>query len=515
MTRLHEELSMGRYFDEELWFEQRRVIAKKSAIYSWPMSMATSAIIEDDTLVEFWEKLEGLLDVDINNESDVNSALVSFIKITADHYSSLIKCDQDLYRVGLILVESEMFERTTDFCLRKLLSLLSIDLLELSLKLIIAYIILYKCKIDISSMDILVENQGFVVIYNNIYSNFAYLSKYSNDSPREAEEQQTETDTDIIEGIKHLTTILIDIMYQFFRYSKCQIANLQMIDDFFIYYLVSSVRSDVIDDIFNNIKFKLLLALNEQYMIFGYEYDIENKAYEFTLNQTMSKDFIGLLLLKFNRETDASLLIMICKVIYIILTKDLKVARDFFYLNDLNVFVDVLLRNLNNISENEEVLRNTYLRVLLPLLNNTELSSTHYHREEIAKTLEFFTDAGNFSANKVPTIEERTTVRMAKRCLTEVKWLEHDGQPYGDQNDSEESRRSSISTKSSSTTPQDSKPPNNFNHIYRNVQNAYSADSINHRTAQQIPPPPPPSRKSKHRIGSDKKLATASLEISK
>ena len=68
--------------------------------------MATSMTIQDVTLVEFWEKLEELLaEVNVRNESEVNSALVSFVKITADHYSSLIKCDQDLYRIGLMLVE--------------------------------------------------------------------------------------------------------------------------------------------------------------------------------------------------------------------------------------------------------------------------------------------------------------------------------------------------------------------------------------------------------------------------
>lgn len=484
--------------------------------------MATSMTIQDVTLVEFWEKLEELLaEVNVRNESEVNSALVSFVKITADHYSSLIKCDQDLYRIGLMLVESPMFQQTTDFCLRKLLSLLSIDLLELNLKLIIAYIILYKCKVDLNALDIILENQGFLVLYNNIYSNFAYLNKYGDEYtgvPYQAneyhdkaqEDPKKDTNLEIIEDIKHLTTILIDIMYQFFKYSKCQISNIQMIDDFFIYYLVSSIRSDVVDDILNNVKFKLLLALNEQYMIFQYEFDIENKAYEFLLNHNMSKDFIGLLLLKFNRETDTSLLIMICKVIYIILTKDLKVAKDFFYLNDLHVFVDVLLRNLNNISDNEEILRNTYLRVLTPLLNNTELAATKYHRSEISTTLKFFSDVDNFCSIEKATPLQKTTARLAAKCLHEVKWLEQENQFSSDQNDSEESRRSSISQKSTSNTPLEpvmSTTP----HLYSNLQNSYSADSINHKSNQQTSPPPPPSRKVRHRQGSDRKLAIAKV----
>ncbi|CDO93262.1 unnamed protein product [Kluyveromyces dobzhanskii CBS 2104] len=484
--------------------------------------METSSTIQDVTLVEFWEKLEGLLEVNVRNESEVNSALVSFVKITADNYHSLIKCDQDLYRIGLMLVESPMFEYTTNFCLRKLLSLLSIDLLELNLKLIIAYIILYKCKIDLHALDIILENQGFQVLYNNIYSNFAYLNKYGDEhlgvvNPEREfggngpSYSRKEADVEIIGTIKHLTTILIDVMYQFFKYSKCQIANIQLIDDFFIYYLVSSIRSDVIDDIMNNVKFKLLLALNEQYMILEYEYDIENKAYEFLINHNMSKDFIGLLLLKFNRETDTSLLIMMCKAIYIILTKDLKVAKDFFYLNDLHVFVDVLLRNLNNISDNEEILRHTYLRVLTPLLNNTELATTEYHKSQISATLRYFSNVDNFSSTENAAPQQKTTSRLASKCLRDVQWLDCDNQNLYDQNDSEESRRSSISVKSPSDTPLDPTLANAAPHLYRNLQNSYSADSINHKSNQQIPPPPPPSRKLQHRQGSDRKLATAKL----
>lgn len=472
--------------------------------------MASSLSLPDITLVQFWDKMEELLNVDFLNESEVNSALVSFIKISADHYKDIVKTDQDLYRIGLMLVESPMFVHSSDFCLRKLLSLLSIDLLELNLKLIIAYVILYKCKIDLHSLDTLLENQGFTVLYNNIYSNFAYLSKYGDDNKGMMEiEVKSETEVDILEEIKHLTTILIDMLYQFFKYSKCEISSLQIIDDFFIYFLMKSLRSDVIDDTFNNVKFKLLLALNEQYMIFACDYDIENKVYEFLLNQTMSKNFIGLLLLKFNRETDTTILIMICKIIYIVLTKNLSIARNFFYLNDLNVFVDVLLRNLTNISEDEEILRNTYLRVFEPLLNNSELSATHYHKSEILETLKYLSSVDNFCSNNVATIEQKTTARLAMKCLEEVTWLGYEKNSSSESNESEESRRSSLSIGSNNTNLTALERKSSTSHLYGNIKSSYSADSINRRSS--LPPPPPPSRKYKHIGGRGQKIAVAKL----
>lgn len=474
------------------------------------MVVRDSNCISDFTMVEFWDKMSQLLEVNYADESEVNTALVSYIKIAADHYTTIIQTEQDLYRVGLLLVDSRMFEMKSDFCLRKLLSLLSIDLLELNLKLVISYVLLYKCKTDLNAVDMLLDNQGFTVFYNNIYSNFAFLNKYGEESMIVDKKGSSESDIEILETIQHSTAIMIEIFYQIFRHSKCQVSNLQMIDDFFIYFLMNTVRSDTIEDMLNNVKFRLLLALNEQYMIFSCDFDIENKVYEFLLNHAVSKDFIGLLLLKFNREKDSSILIMMCKLIYILLTKELQVAREFFYLNDLNVFVDVLLRNLNDISEEQESLRNIYLRVLTPLLMNTELSETKYHKDEIREALKYFSYLENFCSRNEVTLEQRTTAKLARKCLRDVKWLEYQPEDNSNPSDSESSRRSSSSLSAISVNSTSSEKPGITPTIYANRKLAYSADSIHHRGLQ--PPPPPPPRKAKKVHGTGRSVAIAKVK---
>lgn len=456
----------------------------------------------------FWEEMEHLLKVpDVTDETQVNTALVKYIKHGSDSYQKCVKTEQGLYRLGVTFTESTMFHRNKMFVVSKFLSLLSVDLLECNLKFIISYIILCASKSDLSVLELLVEFQGFTVVYNNLYSTFAYLNRYGEDiapssSSGPRSDAGTEIESEIIESLKQVSTILMDILFQIFKYSKCDIANLSIVDDFFVYYLMRTMRSETTEDIFNNAKFKLLLALNEQYMIFSYQYELENRVYKYLVDSTVSKSFVELLLLKFNRVTDRSLQIMLCKIVYLILTMDESYAKDFFYLNDLHVLVDVLIRELNNIADDEELIRNTVLRVLFPLLRNTELAQTQYRRSDLIDILQHLSSLDNVCSSGETKDEHRTTVRLAQKCLKQIDWLQV---PVVDTSDqtvpvySDDSREMSVSTGSLSS-------PYDFQekHLYGNYDASLSAESI---TKRLQPPPPPPARKHPHRLGSGQKIA--------
>lgn len=388
-------------------------------------------------VVHFWEYMESILDVDGNNQDKVNSSLVSYIKRASDSYKEYIIEEQDLYRVALILIDSKMFKISKEYCLGKLLSLLNIDLLEINLRLIIDYIILCEIKANCTSLDIILQYQGFTVIYNNLYGHFAYLNQYGTEKIQNIYNEDfehsnfTDIEYDIIDILKKVSTVLMDILFQIFKYSKCELTNIQMIDDFFVYFLMNTILPDMLEDLFNDAKFKLLLALNEQYVIFYSKYKLKNKIYENLLNQVVSKNFIALLFLKFNRITDRSLQIMICKVIYLVLTDEPKISMNFFYLNDLNVFIDVLIRILTNISDHDdEVLRNTFLRVLFPLLKNTELSNTHYRKHDLIQVLEYLSVSDKFCQSDTITPEQQTTQELATKCLLEINWLCDNSEKY-------------------------------------------------------------------------------------
>lgn len=105
---------------------------------------------------------------------------------------------------------------------------------------------------------------------------------------------------------------------------------------------------------------------------------------------------------------------------------------EYFYTNDLRVLVDILIRNLLDLPEYASALRHTYLRVLYPLLEHTQLQyPPYYKRQDVRKLLALLCgdcielDDGSPPAaaawNHFEDIDE-TTKRLVKRCQG-VSWL--------------------------------------------------------------------------------------------
>ncbi|QLG73408.1 hypothetical protein HG535_0E04920 [Zygotorulaspora mrakii] len=459
----------------------------------------------DDELMKFWLDMERIVNIpaDQQNKNSVNSALVGYIKKSCDSYMDYIRSDKEMCRLAMVLTDSPIMKNEKRFCLSKLLSLLNIDLLEMNMKFIIAYILLWESKQDLNSLEIMLQFQGFNVFYNTLYTQFAYLNKYGEDKHISQEklisadlQELNDIEIKIMDEMRQICVVLMDVLFLVFKYCKCSVTNVQTIDDFFIYFLMSTIRSDTMDDLFNNAQFKLILALNEQYMMLTKNFEIENKIFKYLSNDAKDTRFVELLLLKLNRVQDSSLQIMMCKILYIILTsKDGDLALNFFYLNDLHVFADVLIRELQNISENEELLRNYFLRLLIPLLNNTEISRTHYRKHDISKLLTYLSSIENSCSSENLGREHAITSKLASKVLEQVPWLEKKS-PSEEQCNSEEtsSRKSSVSTivlTPTATTPNNDKKTGQF---YLSSESDYSAESLGMRKSRP-PPPLPPSRK--------------------
>jgi hypothetical protein len=125
------------------------------------------------------------------------------------------------------------------------------------------------------------------------------------------------------------------------------------------------------------------------------------------------------LILLLNRESETSLQLLILKVLYL-LFGNLSTA-EYFYTNDLHVLIDVILRNLIDLPHDSPAagaLRHTYLRVLHPILTNSQISKPpHYKRDELLRLLHLLGTSGNHFA----PVDE-TTQRLVTRC-TSVSWL--------------------------------------------------------------------------------------------
>lgn len=423
--------------------------------------MEQDMIIQDER--EFWEHIRNTLDCDdLENFELANTKLVTFIKTVSDHVHIHVQNDHDLYRCGMYLLNSSIYEAHRIFCISKMLSFLNIDLLDQNFKLFVSYVLLLDCKNDSSILQVVQDYQGFHVLYKNLHQNFENLAVLSNgDDSRES-----------LGIIKKICTIQLDLMFQICKYLSLSVEELRIIDTFFINYIFESLEVvSAEEDVYNFSKFKVILAVNEQFMIVSREHNIENKVFKTIATHTTFRNFSECLLVYFNREEDRCHQIMISKVLYLIFTDEK--TSELFYHNDLNVLVDVLLRELTDLSEEEESVRNTFLRVLYPILKCSQFETTEYKKDKLKHLLKYF--AGQSESKFWHQTD--TTKRLAVRCLS-IKWIAKDD----DENSASSSETTPSPTKDTLTVP--------------SVNT--SSTSINSISKKQAPPAPKPRKLSRH-----------------
>ncbi|KAF9964440.1 hypothetical protein BGZ70_006457 [Mortierella alpina] len=195
-----------------------------------------------------------------------------------------------------------------------------------------------------------------------------------------------------------LQPLAVNLMYEMCRVQSLKPCDLALADEDFLYYLLDLVERtrDDTDEQLNYGSIKLLLAFNEQYML-------NSAACRAASNYTPSNLLLATLsdrpgasctfgenlIFMLNRAEDTALQMLILKLLYLLFTSPKHSLNEFFYTNDLHVLVDVVLRELRNLPEEEESLRHAYLRVMGPLLTNTQLRNEQaiYKRAEILRCL--------------------------------------------------------------------------------------------------------------------------------
>ncbi|KAF9281538.1 hypothetical protein BGZ68_006576 [Mortierella alpina] len=195
-----------------------------------------------------------------------------------------------------------------------------------------------------------------------------------------------------------LQPLAVNLMYEMCRVQSLKPCDLALADEDFLHYLLDLVERtrDDTDEQLNYGTIKLLLAFNEQYML-------NSAACRAASNYTPSNLLLATLadrpgasctfgenlIFMLNRAEDTALQMLILKLLYLLFTSPKHALNEFFYTNDLHVLVDVVLRELRNLPEEEESLRHAYLRVMGPLLTNTQLRNEQaiYKRAEILRCL--------------------------------------------------------------------------------------------------------------------------------
>lgn len=105
--------------------------------------------------------------------------------------------------------------------------------------------------------------------------------------------------------------------------------------------------------------------------------------------------------------------LIILKMLYLLFTTP--GTQEYFYSNDLRVVIDVFIRMLIDLPEELNQLRHTMLRVLYPLLCNSQMKTDTYKRSQLTLVL------NSLVANEHIRDVDLTTKRLVQRCLSSAK----------------------------------------------------------------------------------------------
>lgn len=105
--------------------------------------------------------------------------------------------------------------------------------------------------------------------------------------------------------------------------------------------------------------------------------------------------------------------LIILKMLYLLFTTP--GTQEYFYSNDLRVVIDVFIRMLIDLPDELNQLRHTMLRVLYPLLCNSQMKADTYKRSQLILVL------NSLVANEHIRDVDATTKRLVNRCMGVAK----------------------------------------------------------------------------------------------
>lgn len=411
----------------------------------------------------------------ISDPNEVNENFSIFIKSILDNVYMLDeendafasqKTYQTISKYSLKLLTSNMFIKNYQFCVGKILTLLSAftHLTEQNINgecknervlyqgeclkefLCIALLLLLKLKnskesdsdTDSERLEMIDKNQLFIALAKSDFVPIMgrFISAH------------------IISTNLKLTSFVLlkfscDIFFEFLYYREVfddsdfdQLVNSRLVTTTITSLLTArenygyDVDGDTYEDEDKLVAYeqlKLLLLINEQFLIKSYTSTIKNRVMQVLLtdengkkNNTKMVTFINLLIYHLNREESQIIKILILKFLNSIFTKS--ETSDLVYLNDLKILVDIFIRELNDLDydrcDDTRILVIDYLRVLYPLLVNTQLAKCmNYKSQQILEVLSHLVSTSQTSHTKDNMkAQEDVIVKLATKCMG-IDWL--------------------------------------------------------------------------------------------
>jgi hypothetical protein len=354
---------------------------------------------------QFWDALNGVLSSACATPEQVDEALRSWLDLVSKARDEYLESEDDVARCSEMLLESPIFSSNGSYVRTQLIySLLQED--EFAQLHVYANFLLLAGRTKEDTFRTMIQEGCFVRL----------LELIKNCGGRDG----------------RLHRLLLQLMYEMSRIEHLRPEDLLQVDDSFVMYLfqLTEALADDVSDPYHYPVIRVLLVLNEQYMVASTSAAVDPSSPAVLVTNRVVKvlsvhgpsfrTFGENIILLLNRETETSQQLLILKLLYLLFTTT--ATYEYFYLNDLRVLLDVIVRNLLDLPSEANMLRHTYLRVLAPLLSHTQLSHPpHYKRDQILGLLEILRGTG--SAHFMPP--EPTTLRLLER-VANIPWLVED-----------------------------------------------------------------------------------------
>lgn len=405
-----------------------------------------SMVINDITSeAQFWAELHDIVSPDLSTSTaslsssfssstssledheQIDDALRKYLEFTSRWKNTYLHTEYDIARCCWKLLDSELFKKNEDYVRRQILYCLLQDDEPATLHLVAA-VLLFDGRANEVTFEVMQAEGTFQRLVELVRR-----GSESGDGDQEGDDGS-------------LRRLLLELLFEMSRIQKLSREDLRVVDDEFILYLfqlIEELSADA-EDPYHYPIIRVLLVLNEQYMCIANPASSPDGETEpqgmtnrilklLSLHGPIYRTFGENLILLLNRETELGPQLLILKLLYLLFTTPS--TYEYFYTNDLNVLVDVIIRNLLDLDESHDsdlapdrdgqrALRHTYLRVLCPLLKNTQLTheGQNYKREEVRRLLYLLID--RTSAHFAPVDE--TVIRLVIR-IKQIEWIRDEG----------------------------------------------------------------------------------------
>ncbi|ESZ96667.1 hypothetical protein SBOR_2926 [Sclerotinia borealis F-4128] len=354
-----------------------------------------------DNEQQFWDEIDDIVSAKCASHQLIDNALRSYLQFTTNFKEEYLQSEFEVAKCLHKLMQSELFAANKDYVRTQIVYSLMQEDVPATLHVITSFL-LFDGRNNETTFEMM-NNEG-------CFPRLLELVKKGN------REDPT------------LHRLLLELLYEMSRMQRLSFEDLGQVDDEFIACLFQIIEelSDDVDDPYHYPVIRILLVLNEQYMVASTSaldpsHHLTNRVIKILSHKGSSYMTFGEnIILLLNRETETSLQLLILKLLYLLFTT--KATYEYFYTNDLRVLLDVIIRNLLDIPNEFVSLRHTYLRVLYPLLAHTQLQQPpHYKKDEIVKVLNILGGSGNTHWEPA----DETTIRLVER-VAKVPWLRDD-----------------------------------------------------------------------------------------